>query len=215
MIKVKSPLTLWRGLLLGLLVVFSGVLQAQTAHQTVEEVTERLFADLNANRDLYRQQPQAFYDAMDRLIGSYVDVDGVSRSVMTVRYSRRATAEQMQRFQDNFKRGLMQFYGNALLEYDNRGVRVLPPVTAEGAERAEVRMEVAGSGGAVHPVSYTMVKIGNEWKLRNVIIEGINLGKLFRDQFAESMQRNRNNLDAVIDGWVDSVSRVRQPGAAK
>ncbi|MFB1011112.1 MAG: ABC transporter substrate-binding protein [Thiopseudomonas sp.] len=191
------------------------MLQAQTAHQTVEEVTERLFADLNANRDLYRQQPQAFYDAMDRLIGSYVDVDGVSRSVMTVRYSRRATAEQMQRFQDNFKRGLMQFYGNALLEYDNRGVRVLPPVTAEGAERAEVRMEVAGSGGAVHPVSYTMVKIGNEWKLRNVIIEGINLGKLFRDQFAESMQRNRNNLDAVIDGWVDSVSRVRQPGAAK
>lgn len=215
MIKVKSPLTLWRGLLLGLLVVFSGVLQAQTAHQTVEEVTERLFADLNANRDLYRQQPQAFYDAMDRLIGSYVDVDGVSRSVMTVRYSRRATAEQMQRFQDNFKRGLMQFYGNALLEYDNRGVRVLPPVTAEGAERAEVRMEVAGSGGAVHPVSYTMVKIGNEWKLRNVIIEGINLGKLFRDQFAESMQRNRNNLDAVIDGWVDSVSRARQPEAAK
>lgn len=215
MIKVKSPLTLWRGLLLGLLVVFSGVLQAQTAHQTVEEVTERLFADLNANRDLYRQQPQAFYDAMDRLIGSYVDVDGVSRSVMTVRYSRRATAEQMQRFQDNFKRGLMQFYGNALLEYDNRGVRVLSPVTAEGAERAEVRMEVTGSGGAVHPVSYTMVKIGNEWKLRNVIIEGINLGKLFRDQFAESMQRNRNSLDAVIDGWVDSVSRVRQPGAAK
>lgn len=215
MIKVKSPLTLWRGLLLGLLVVFSGVLQAQTAHQTVEEVTERLFADLNANRDLYRQQPQAFYDAMDRLIGSYVDVDGVSRSVMTVRYSRRATAEQMQRFQDNFKRGLMQFYGNALLEYDNRGVRVLPPVTAEGAERAEVRMEVAGSGGAVHPVSYTMVKIGNEWKLRNVIIEGINLGKLFRDQFAESMQRNRNNLDAVIDGWVDSVSRARQPEAVK
>lgn len=215
MIKVKSSLTLWRGLLLGLLVVFSGVLQAQTAHETVEEVTERLFADLNANRDLYRQQPQAFYDAMDGLIGSYVDVEGVSRSVMTVRYSRRATPEQMQRFQDNFKRGLMQFYGNALLEYDNRGVRVLPPVTAEGAERAEVRMEVAGSGGAVHPVSYTMVKIGNEWKLRNVIIEGINLGKLFRDQFAESMQRNRNNLDAVIDGWVDSVSRARQPEATK
>lgn len=215
MIKVKSSLTLWRGLLLGLLVVFSGVLQAQTAHETVEEVTERLFADLNANRDLYRQQPQAFYDAMDGLIGSYVDVEGVSRSVMTVRYSRRATPEQMQRFQDNFKRGLMQFYGNALLEYDNRGVRVLSPTAAEAIDRAEVRMEVAGSGGAVHPVSYTMVKIGNEWKLRNVIIEGINLGKLFRDQFAESMQRNRNNLDAVIDGWVDSVSRVRQPGAAK
>ena len=212
---VKKLSTLWSALLLGLLAVFSGVLHAQTAHETVEEVTASLFADLNANRDLYRQQPQAFYDAMDRLIGSYVDVEGISRSVMTVRYSRGATPAQMQRFQENFKRGLMQFYGNALLGYDNRGVRILPSATAESAERAEVRMEVAGTDGVVHPVSYTMIKIGNEWKLRNVIIEGVNLGKLFRDQFADAMQRNRNNLDAVIDGWIDSVSRARKAEAAK
>ena len=78
----------------------------------------------------------------------------------------------------------------------------------------EVRMEVAGKDGMVHPVSYTMVKIGDRWLLRNVIIEGINLGKLFRDQFGEAMQRNRNNLDAVIDNWVDSVARARKAGNA-
>ena len=35
--------------------------------------------------------------------------------------------------EDNFKRSLMQFYGNALLEYDNQSIRVLP-AKAEGAE---------------------------------------------------------------------------------
>lgn len=215
MIKLHAPVSLLRGLMLALLVAFSGLAQAQTAHETVERVTEELFADLNANRDQYRQEPQAFYAAMDRLIGQYVDVEGVSRSVMTVRYSRRATPEQMQRFQANFKQSLMQFYGNALLEYDNRGVRVLPGQVEDGAERAEVRMEVSGTDGVIHPVSYTMVLIGGEWRLRNVIVEGINLGKLFRDQFAEAMQRNRNNLDAVIDGWVDSVARARKAGAAQ
>lgn len=214
MIKILTPVALLRVLLLAALTVFSGLLLAQTAHETVEQVTSELFADLNANRELYRQQPQAFYAAMDRLIGQHVDVEGVARSVMTVRYSRRATPEQMQRFQDNFKQGLMQFYGNALLEYDNRGVRVLPASSEEGAERAEVRMEVAGAGGAIHPVSYTMVNKDGRWLLRNVIIEGINLGKLFRDQFAESMQRNRNNLDAVIDGWIDSVARARKASEA-
>ncbi len=214
MIKILTPVALLRVLLLVALTVFSGLLQAQTAHETVEQVTSELFADLNANRELYRQQPQAFYAAMDRLIGQHVDVEGVARSVMTVRYSRRATPEQMQRFQDNFKQGLMQFYGNALLEYDNRGVRVLPASSEEGAERAEVRMEVTGAGGAIHPVSYTMVNKDDRWLLRNVIIEGINLGKLFRDQFAESMQRNRNNLDAVIDGWIDSVARARKAAEA-
>jgi len=212
MIKKTALIRVW---VLGLLMAVAGLAQAKTAQETVEQVTANLFADLNANRELYRQQPQTFYAAMDRLIGQYVDVEGVSRSVMTVRYSRNATPEQMQRFQGNFKQGLLQFYGNALLEYDNHGARVLPATAAEGADRAEVRMEVTGTDGVIHPVSYTMVKIGDSWKLRNVIIEGINLGKLFRDQFAESMQRSRNNLDSVIDGWVDSVARARKAGADK
>lgn len=201
---------LMRIALLACLGLFAGLAQAKTAHETVAQVSEQLFADLNANREQYRQDPQAFYDAMDRLIGQAVDVEGVARSVMTVRYSRRATPAQMQRFEDNFKQSLMQFYGNALLEFDNRAVRLLPASGPEGEQRTEVRMEVSGSDGVVHPVSYTMVKLGDEWKLRNVIIEGINLGKLFRDQFAEAMQRNRNNLDATIDGWVDSVARARK-----
>lgn len=213
MIKLDTVNT-WRGLFLGALFLCSGLVQAQTAQQTVEQVTHELFADLDANREMYRAQPQAFYDAMDNLIGTYVDTDGIARSVMTVRFSRGATPEQMQRFKDNFQRGLMQFYGNALLEYDNKGVRILPSAAEEG-ERTEVRMEVTGSGGAIHPVSYTMVKLEGQWKLRNVVIEGINLGKLFRDQFAESMRNNRNNLDAVIDGWVESVARTRQGEASQ
>ena len=213
MIKLETVNT-WRGLFLAALFLCSGLVQAQTAQQTVEQVTHELFADLDANREMYRVQPQAFYDAMDNLIGTYVDTDGIARSVMTVRFSRGATPEQMQRFKDNFQRGLMQFYGNALLEYDNKGVRILPSAAEEG-ERTEVRMEVTGSGGAIHPVSYTMVKLEGQWKLRNVVIEGINLGKLFRDQFAESMRNNRNNLDAVIDGWVESVARTRQGEASQ
>ena len=55
---------------------------------------------------------------------------------------------------------------------------------AEGADRASVGMEVRDSKGTVYPVSYTMVQLDGQWKLRNVIINGINVGKLFRDQFA-------------------------------
>ena len=44
----------------------------------------------------------------------------------------------------------------------------------------------------------------------NVIINGINVGKLFRDQFAQSMQSNRNDLDKTIAGWAELVARSRQ-----
>jgi phospholipid transport system substrate-binding protein len=43
-----------------------------------------------------------------------------------------------------------------------------------------------------------------------VVINGINVGKLFRDQFAQSMQNHRNDLDKVIDTWADTVARARQ-----
>ena len=46
--------------------------------------------------------------------------------------------------------------------------------------------------------------------MRNVIINGINIGKLFRDQFADAMQRNGNNLDATIDGWAGEVAKAKE-----
>ena len=55
-----------------------------------------------------------------------VDAEGIAKSVMTVKYSRQASPEQIKRFEEVFKNSLMQFYGNALLEYDNQDIRVLP-----------------------------------------------------------------------------------------
>ena len=189
---------------------FTGISVAATdARTVVEETTNNLLADLKANKEQYRTDPAAFYNAMDSILGEVVDADGISRSVMTVRYSRRATPEQMQRFQENFKRSLMQFYGNALLEYINQNIRVLPNSIAQGSDRSEVRMEVTDHKGVIYPVSYTMVKIKNKWMMRNVIINGINVGKLFRDQFAEAMQRNAQDLDRVIDSWVETVAKTR------
>ncbi|WXL26706.1 ABC transporter substrate-binding protein [Ectopseudomonas mendocina] len=204
-----------RNSLLVCLAAFSfSVLAAPTATEIVQKTTDTLLADLKANKETYRTDPGAFYGALDRILGPVVDVDGISRGVMTVRYSRQATPEQMQRFQDNFKRSLMQFYGNALLEYDNQGIRVLPASGQHDPQRAAVNMEIKDSNGVIYPLSYTMVSQDGTWKMRNVIINGINIGKLFRDQFAQAMQNNGNKLDAVIDGWVDTVAKARQ-GAGK
>ena len=183
---------------------------APSAHEVVQSTTDTLLADLKANKAHYRNDPASFYDALNRILGPVVDAEGISRGVMTVRYSRRATPEQMARFEENFKRSLMQFYGNALLEYDNQDIRVLPATTGQDPERASVGMEIRDGRGTVYPLSYTMVAMDGTWKLRNVVINGINIGKLFRDQFAQSMQDNRNNLDKVIDTWADTVARARE-----
>ena len=200
--------TLRRGLLIALASLPLLAVATPSAHEVVKSTTDQLLGDLKANKAAYQQNPQSFYDTLGRILGPVVDSEGISRSIMTVKYSRGASDAQLKRFEENFKRSLMQFYGNALLEYDNQGIRVLP-AKAEGAERASVGMEVTDNKGVVYPVSYTMVQLDGQWKLRNVIINGINVGKLFRDQFADSMQRNGNNLDKTIDGWAEVVAKAK------
>lgn len=198
------------GLFICLAAMSLPLLAAPAAHEVVQQTTTTLLADLKANKAQYRTDPGAFYDALNSILGPVVDVDGISRGVMTVRYSRQASPEQMQRFQENFKRSLMQFYGNALLEYNNQDIRVLPVSGQQDPQRTAVNMEIKDGNGTVYPLSYTMVSLDGTWKMRNVIINGINVGKLFRDQFAQAMQDNRNDLDKVIDNWTETVAKARQ-----
>jgi phospholipid transport system substrate-binding protein len=195
--------------LLAALPLFASAAPASSAHDLVDRTTKQLLADLAANKDKYKTDPQAFYDALNGIVGPVIDAEGISKSIMTVKYSRNASPAQMQRFQENFKRSLIQFYGNALLEYNNQGITV-SPAKDEAADRTSVDMSVKGNNGAVYPVSYTLVTINNEWKVRNVIINGINIGKLFRDQFTDAMQRNGNNLDKTIDGWAGEVAKAKE-----
>ncbi|WP_095055107.1 phospholipid-binding protein MlaC [Pseudomonas sp. Irchel s3b2] len=200
-----------RGLLviLAALPLMANAVAAPSAHELVQDTTTRLLADLAANKEKYKQDPQDFYTALNTIVGPVVDAEGISKSIMTVKYSRKATPEQMQKFVENFKRGLFQFYGNALLEYDNESITV-DPAKDESGDRTSVGMTVKSSSGAIYPVSYTLEKINGEWKLRNVIINGINIGKLFRDQFADAMQRNGNDLDKTINGWAGEVAKAKE-----
>jgi phospholipid transport system substrate-binding protein len=201
--------TLRRGLLVLLAALPLRANAAGSAHELVQDTTSRMLADLKANKEQYKQDPTKFYDSLNTIVGPVVDAEGISRSIMTVKYSRKATPAQMQTFQENFKKGLFQFYGNALLEYNNQGITV-DPAKDESGDRTSVGMTVKGSNGAIYPVQYTLEKVSGEWKLRNVIINGINIGKLFRDQFADAMQRNGNDLDKTINGWAGEVAKAKE-----
>ncbi|QAX81851.1 MlaC/ttg2D family ABC transporter substrate-binding protein [Candidatus Pseudomonas adelgestsugas] len=180
---------------------------AGSAHDLVQDITNKMLADLAAHKEQYKQNPTKFYDALNAIIGSVIDAEGISRSIMTVKYSCKATPAQMKTFQENFKKSLFQFYGNALLEYNDQRINITSAVD-ESINRTSVNMTVKANNGIIYPVQYTMEKINGEWKLRNVIINGINIGKLFRDQFVDAMQRNNNDLNKTINSWTSEIAKA-------
>ena len=40
-----------------------------------------------------------------------------------------------------------------------------------------------------------------QWRMRNVILDEINLGKVYRNQFAAAAVKYKGDIDQVIDNW--------------
>jgi len=180
--------------------------QAASARQVVESSTDSLLLQIVEHRDLYKQDTQKFYDDIDGLLTPVVDFERIARRVMA-KYYRSASEDQRERFVNVFKQSLMNVYAKGLLDFDNEKVEVLNSrAGSTDPEKDQVDIIVVSKNGNEFPISYSMfLDDDGQWKMENVIVNGINIGLTYRNQFARLMQVNSNDIDKVIDSWTSEV----------
>lgn len=184
--------------------------QEQDLIQYVDENTQRLVDKLNEEKGLYERDPEAFYVSMDKELREFVDFRRIAARVMG-RYARQTSPEQRDEFVVKFKRSMFDSYAQALVSADDFSIKVKgAEINASNSDRATVEMEVQTASGNRYPVTYSMYKTSEgRWMMENVIVEGINIGLAFRDRFAQEMEQNRGQVQAVIDGWSDAVESLK------
>lgn len=201
----------WIGLiaLMALATTSVQVQASESLRQYVEENTQQLVQQLNENRGLYTKDPERFYSDIEASLADFVDFRRIAARVMG-RYARQASRDQRDAFVAKFKRSLFDSYAKALVEADDFTITVQEAIiNPHNSDRASVQLEVKTSSGKRYPVTYSMYRSeGDHWMMENVIVEGVNIGLAFRDRFAQEMEANRNNVQAVIDGWSDSVKTL-------
>ncbi|MGA0838671.1 MAG: MlaC/ttg2D family ABC transporter substrate-binding protein [Pseudomonadales bacterium] len=183
---------------------------ALSAEERVQQVSDSVLVLIEAARGYANDDPERFYREFTAILDPAVDFDAFARSVMAVHF-RAATPEQRRRFADSFKWGLVRTYALALTEFSNGTVRVVPSAKpAQNKRLQSVRMEVTTPSGNVYPVQYAMA-LGSdgEWRVRNIIVNGVNMGLTYRNQFAGAMKdpANGGSLDKVIDGWSNMLKK--------
>ncbi|MFW5824290.1 MAG: MlaC/ttg2D family ABC transporter substrate-binding protein [Marinobacter sp.] len=177
----------------------------------VDENTQNLVERLNEERNLYEEDPEAFYEEMDEALTGFVDFRRIAARVMG-RYARQAEPEQRDEFVTRFKRSLFDSYAQALVsnseefEIAVEGAKINP----RDENRASVDMRVTTESGDRYQVTYSMYRksAGDDWLMENVIVEGVNIGLAFRDRFAQEMESRRGDVEAVIDNWGDAVAAL-------
>ncbi len=208
-----SGLTLVRGLAILAAALGLSVSQAnavdtpdasQEPHEIVSEVTEKMFAVVQ-EYDGGERDSEAYFAEIEQLLEPVVNFAFIARVVMGS-HGEDASDSQIKEFAEVFKKGLVRSYAKGIASYADSEVRVSPSEkNLEQVNRVTVKQEVRHEG-STHKLYYTMERndAGN-WKLINVILDGVNLGRTFRSQFSQAMKKHDGNLDKVIDTWLDEA----------
>ena len=171
-----------------------------TPHEIIKEVTDEVLSIVKTVQT-HQIDPLQASGALDGLLNQIVDFRFIVLNVME-NSARTASKEQLQSFAKVFKEGLINTYAKGMTNFVDFEVKVLPPEhPITGRRSVTVSQEVKGPTGTAL-VSYSMsLNNKGEWVMRNVVINGINLGKQFRNQFRVAIKKNDNDLDKVIANW--------------
>ena len=173
---------------------------AQNPYTLIEGVSGQLLDVIRSEGKNLNSNPQRYYAAVDRVLEPVVDFDFIARGVMGG-HAKQATPAQRAKFASAFRRDLVATFARGVATFGTMDVKVVNPGSAPSGNRVNVLQEVRSSEGLTK-VSYTLVRNrSGQWKLINVILNGVNLGKTFRGQFSQSMQANSGDIDKVIAGW--------------
>lgn len=198
------------------LLPFAAQAQSKSPEALVRDNVNGFMEQINGREDYYANNLDELKALVNDSLNDVADFRYIGASVMGS-YFRNATPEQRSRFADVFRQTLIDTYTRGLVTFDYDELRVLADQRGQRYEdQASVDMEVVATNGQVYPVSYSLRLSNGEWKVVNVIVNGINLGLTFRNQFDQSMRENNRDYDAVIRSWSPEigVDELEQGGGA-
>lgn len=124
---------------------------------------------------------------------------------------RKATPEQQNRLQEEFKTLLVRTYAGALAQVTDQTI-VLKPMRASADDKEViVRTEIKGSGDAIQ-LDYRLEKTpgqGAGWRIFNLNVLGVWLVETYRSQFSQEINAKG------IDGLIASLTERNKANAKK
>ncbi|MSR11760.1 MAG: ABC transporter substrate-binding protein [Gammaproteobacteria bacterium] len=180
-----------------------GLLQAQqlTAVETAEIGVQTLLETVAESKAYFLTDRDRYYADVESVLTSFVDFNAVAEVVMS-RFAESASDAQKQRFADILKTTLTRFYGASLVSYEGQELVFLPDnVPAAPGDDTVVGMELRGGDSALRLQYQMFLNSNNEWKLKNISLAGINLGRQYFTQFSALMTKYNNDIEQVLDNW--------------
>lgn len=150
--------------------------------------SQRILATLESRRAEFTKNPAALRQFVNSEFNSMFDRDYAARQVLG-RHGRGASDADIKVFGDALAENLMQRYGASLLSFNTKlRVRVKSETPLPRGLGVKVSSEMLRSDGDAIPVDYLMRQSGGQWKVFDVMVEGVSFVQTFRQQFDQELQ---------------------------
>ena len=153
------------------------------ATKTVIDSSTRILSTLDQRRAEFRGNPAALRQYINGELNKAFDRDYSARLVLGV-HGRGASDADVKLFADALAENLMQRYGTALLNFEGKPTfRAKSESALPGNRGVKVSTDLLRAGNDPTPVDYLMRNSGGQWKIFDVMIEGISYVQTFKTQF--------------------------------
>tara|TARA_B100000963_G_scaffold79849_1_gene67984 strand:+ start:810 stop:1436 length:627 start_codon:yes stop_codon:yes gene_type:complete len=175
-------------------------------YQFIDSNAQIMVKTLKLNSNLFEENRFLYEEKIKIIFEPMIDFRRVAASVMGKKYYLISTKNERSEFENIFKDSLLNTYAETLAQWGDSTITTEFPknMIKEYGKNVEVK-QILDTGNSKYPIIYKLRKTNNEWKIINIIINGVNLGLTFRNQFSALADANNEDIQAILKNWVSDA----------
>jgi len=172
----------------------------------IDSNAQRMVKVLTEQSDLFETDRIEYEQKIKDIFEPMIDFKLVAASVMGRKYYLLATKEQREEFVEIFKDSLLDTYAETLAQWGDSKISTEFNNDYSNSELKNVEVrQVLDTGNSKYPISYKLRKNDKDWKIVNIIINGVNLGLTFRNQFQALAVSQNDDIEATLSNWISDA----------
>ncbi|MCE9633272.1 MAG: ABC transporter substrate-binding protein [Methylophilales bacterium] len=158
----------------------------------VQNTANEVLEILKSNKDVKNGDMNKMGKLVEAKIATKFDFDRMSGLMLGQAWSS-ASKQQQDQFTFEFRSLLVRTYSSALSKYRDQTIEYKPLQSGAGDSDVKVKTQIVQPSGTPIPLDYRLGKIEDNWKVYDVIIDGVSLVTMYRGQFSEEVKLNGLN----------------------
>ena len=169
--------------------------------ELIDAKSQEMVIILTTENNLFISNPELFKNKIKNIFEPLIDFNRVSASVMGKKYYLSATKEERLEFIEVFKISLLDTYAETLSQWGDAEIITDFSYDEKKNNILSVKQDLITTNNT-YPIVYKLREYKNgTYKIVNIIINGINLGQTFHNQFQALAIEKNENISLIISEW--------------